>query len=133
MNRQLSLVNPREKFWVQMPKAGFSGMETFLLWLLSSWAGVLNAYLSVQSLRFSLCDSAGADGQTENFQMVLESRDSTALPDLLSWAVGRDSPALCPLPRREETQTGSAALKVSSCKTWLQLLASSCSPFSTAG
>jgi len=73
MNRQLSLVNPREKFWVQMPKAGFSGMETFLLWLLSSWAGVLNAYLSVQSLRFSLCDSAGADGQTENFQMVLES------------------------------------------------------------
>lgn len=56
-----------------MPKAGSSGMETFLLWLLSSWAGVLNAYLSVQSLRFSLCDSAGADGQTENFQMVLES------------------------------------------------------------
>lgn len=98
MNRQLSLVNPREKFWLQMPKAGHNGMEMFLLWLLSSWVWVLNVYLSAQSPRFSVCDSAGADGQTENFQMVLESRDSTALPDLLSWAAGRDSPALCPLP-----------------------------------
>lgn len=155
MNRQLSLVNPREKFWLQMPKAGHNGMEMFLLWLLSSWVWVLNVYLSAQSPRFSVCDSAGADGQTENFQMVLESRDSTALPDLLSWAAGRDSPALCPLPfpalhhtslassnvvshtealpsNTEETQTGSTALKVSSCKTQLLFLASSCSPFTTA-